>query len=151
MTPKRIANPILFHQIDLTAKNFSQFVQHLHPIIEGDATIRCEAHQHVNVAIGAEVLPQHRPEKGKFFDLPPAAEVLDLRFRDINLGLSHKCCLRFPPPINADGRRLEVVHNASDFRLGLAKIDQQTYCKLSGFKIIQALGHMNIIQGFGCL
>jgi hypothetical protein len=30
----------------------------------------------------------------------------------------------FPPPINADGRRLEVVHNASDFRLRLAKIDQ---------------------------
>jgi hypothetical protein len=59
--------------------------------------------------------------------------------------------LRFSPPIHADGRGLEVSHNPPDFRLGLAKINQQTYGKTSGFKIIQALGHMHFIQGFGCL
>ena len=78
MAAKWVANSILFHQIDLPPKNFGKLIQHLHPIIEGDATLRCEGHQHVYVTIWAEVLPQNRPEQGKLFDLPPAAEVLDL-------------------------------------------------------------------------
>ena len=127
MTPERVANCTLFHQVDLTAKNCGKPVQHLHPIIKGDTAIRCEAHQHIYIAVWAEVLPQNRPEQGEFFNFPPAAEVFDFVFRNINLGFRHKCCSRFTPPINADGRRLEVIHNASDFRLRLAKINQQTY------------------------
>jgi hypothetical protein len=39
----------------------------------------------VHVAVGTEIIPQHRTEKTKFHDFPPSAKVSYLFFRDLDI------------------------------------------------------------------
>ena len=86
MPPERVADALLFHQIDFPAKDFGQLILHIHPIIEGDAAARLEAHQHVYITVGTEVIPQNRAEQGKFLDLPLATEGFNLFLGKLILG-----------------------------------------------------------------
>ena len=74
MTPKGIANCILFHQIDLATKNCGKLIKHLHPIIESDSTTRFEGYQPVHVTSRTEIISQRGTEERKFRDFPASAE-----------------------------------------------------------------------------
>lgn len=65
------------HQIHLPAQNLGELP--LHPGMVKKAPVRVgrEAHQKVNVAVGAEVLSQSRSEEGELDELPPMAEFFD--------------------------------------------------------------------------
>ncbi len=49
---------VMFNQIGLSTKHEAEFFLHLRHIQKRSARIRMEAHQYVDIAVGAEVLSQ---------------------------------------------------------------------------------------------
>src|SRR5450756_3218853 len=62
-------------EVDLSTYDTDQLVFHRDMVEQAPFGIRCEAGQHVDVAVGAEVIAQHRPEQRKLDDLPASAEL----------------------------------------------------------------------------
>src|SRR5665647_2813614 len=84
------------HQVHWTAERHRQLLLHLHELEQTPAGVGIEAYQHVDVAIGTEVVSEDRSEQSQFYDFPPGAEFQDLLLRQINVNRSH------PSPLRAD-------------------------------------------------
>src|SRR3990172_5101107 len=77
-------DPPAAHHVHRPSQDPLQFVLHVDVVKEAPRRVRCERHQHVDIAVGTEILAQHGAEEGELGDLPAAAEVRDAFFRDID-------------------------------------------------------------------
>lgn len=67
-TPKWIANRSVFNQIDVTAEDSSQFLDHVDPVIRRPWRVLLKCGEDVNIAFRAEILAQRGTEESKFTD-----------------------------------------------------------------------------------
>lgn len=80
-----ISQTLLFDQIDVPSEQGDQFIAHLDQMEQVPFGRWLETHQHIHVAMGAEVGAQDGPEQRELPDLPAAAELLDPVHRNVDV------------------------------------------------------------------
>src|SRR5438477_7376091 len=96
---KWVPQPFLFHNVYVVPKHVNQFLPKIHEVPKAPPALGTKLHQHIHIAVGPEILTQHRAKQRKLNDLPFAAEFRDpLRInRDVDAaGLFHSMkCIGF--------------------------------------------------------
>src|SRR5450830_752894 len=72
-------------QIDLAPEELTEFALQIDELKEADARVGGELDEHVDVALGAEVVAQHGSEEGEATDAAAAAEARQALLVDLNL------------------------------------------------------------------
>jgi len=85
MPAEGILQSALFDDVDVSAKQFPQLLPHGDPIPQAPRRIRMQTHQYVDVAVGAEIVPENRAEQREFTDQPFPAELGDPIAVDVGL------------------------------------------------------------------
>jgi hypothetical protein len=68
VTPKRVAQARLLDEMDLTPEDLPEVLLHGHQVEQAPRRVSGEGHQDIEVAVGPEVVAQHRSEQGQLRD-----------------------------------------------------------------------------------
>jgi hypothetical protein len=80
---------LAFNEIDITAKNISEFILHGNQIGEAPPGLLFKADQHVDVAVCVEITPQYRSQKRELYNNPFVAKCFDLILKPVDIEFTH--------------------------------------------------------------
>src|SRR4030042_1705493 len=77
------------HNVHFSPEDFFQFFLHVNKVKQGMSRTFVKRHEHINVAVRAEVSSEHRTEKGEFSYLPLLAKFDYFFFWYFNMCFTH--------------------------------------------------------------
>lgn len=73
--PEGIAQSIFFYYVHISTEEVLQLLAHIKYVPHTPGSIVLKSDEDIDIAIWAEILPQHRPKHRKFSNLPPLAKI----------------------------------------------------------------------------
>src|SRR3972149_2005392 len=71
------------HQIHLPTEQSGELLLHDGVVKQAPLGVRCEGHEKIDIALGAEILTEGRAKQAQLLDLPPAAKFGDCSSRGL--------------------------------------------------------------------